>query len=105
MTSGRLPTLFIPHGGGPCFFMEPTVGPKDLWDRMAAYLRGIEGQVGQIPKAIMVISAHWDAPRPTVNVNPAPAMLFDYYGFPEHTYRLSYPRPAHQRWGSGLLTF
>ncbi|MHA1566449.1 MAG: dioxygenase, partial [Alphaproteobacteria bacterium] len=30
--SERLPTLFIPHGGGPCFFMEWTMGPPDTWD-------------------------------------------------------------------------
>ena len=91
---GRLPTLFIPHGGGPCFFMEPAVGPKDLWNRMAAHLRGLEAQIGDRPKAVLVISAHWEAPRPTVNMNPTPPMLFDYYGFPEHTYRLSYPAPG-----------
>ena len=74
--------------------MEPAFGPKDLWDRMAAYLRGLEAQVGQRPKAIVVISAHWETQRPTVNANPAPPMLFDYYGFPEHTYHLSYPAPG-----------
>ena len=31
---------------------------------------------------------------PTVNKNPAPSLLFDYYGFPEHTYRLTYPVPG-----------
>jgi aromatic ring-opening dioxygenase catalytic subunit (LigB family) len=31
---------------------------------------------------------------PTVSTSPAPPMLFDYYGFPEHTYRLSYPAPG-----------
>ena len=35
----KWPTLFIPHGGGPCFFMDPMPGlPPDPWDRMAAYL-------------------------------------------------------------------
>ena len=35
-TSGRLPSLYIPHGGGPCFFMDTPPGlPRDLWDRMA----------------------------------------------------------------------
>ena len=30
-----LPTLFIPHGTGPYFFMEWTRGPADQWDPMA----------------------------------------------------------------------
>lgn len=88
----KWPTLFIPHGGGPCFFMDPMPGlPPDLWDRMAAYLRGLDGSLGERPAAILVVSGHWEAPQPTVNVAEKPALLFDYSGFPEHTYRLTYP--------------
>jgi len=87
-----LPTLYIPHGGGPCFFMDVAPGmPRDLWDRMAAYLRGIDASIGARPKAVLVVSAHWETPVPTVNVATNPPLLFDYYGFPEHTYRLTYP--------------
>jgi aromatic ring-opening dioxygenase catalytic subunit (LigB family) len=87
-----LPTLFIPHGGGPCFFMDPPPAfPADLWDRMAAYLRAIDGSLGRRPRAVVVISGHWENVRPTVNVAEHPPLLFDYYGFPEHTYRLTYP--------------
>lgn len=35
----RMPTLFIPHGGGPCFFMEWY--PPDTWDRHRSFLEGI----------------------------------------------------------------
>ncbi len=88
----RQPALYIPHGGGPCFFMDPMPGmPSDLWGRMAAYLRGIPASLPDVPRAVVVISAHWEAPRPTIGVAPSHALLFDYYGFPEHTYRLRYP--------------
>ena len=91
-TSGRLPTLYIPHGGGPCFFMETPPGlPRDLWDRMATYLRGIDASLGRRPQSVLVISGHWETERPTVNAGTRPPLLFDYYGFPEHTYRLTYP--------------
>lgn len=91
-TSRRLPTLYIPHGGGPCFFMDTPPGlPRDLWDRMAAYLRGIDASLGRRPESVLVISGHWETERPTVNVATRPPLLFDYYGFPEHTYRLTYP--------------
>ena len=90
--AGRLPSLYIPHGGGPCFFMDTPPGlPRDLWDRMGAYLRGIDASVGERPKAVLVVSGHWETERPTVNTSPRPPLLFDYYGFPEHTYRLTYP--------------
>jgi aromatic ring-opening dioxygenase catalytic subunit (LigB family) len=88
----RMPTLYIPHGGGPCFFMEVPPGlPPDLWERMASYLRGLDGSIGARPKAVLVISAHWEEARPTVNTAARPALLFDYYGFPDDTYRLTYP--------------
>ena len=94
MSQDRLPALFIPHGGGPCFFMGEGIGPKGTWDRMAAYLRGIAGAIGRKPEAILVISGHWEEARPTVLTAPNPPLLFDYYGFPEHTYKLSYPAPG-----------
>jgi aromatic ring-opening dioxygenase catalytic subunit (LigB family) len=90
----RLPTLYIPHGGGPCFFMEPPPGYPHMWDGLAAYLRGIDASLGLRPKAVLVVSGHWEMQHPTVNIAPRPTLLFDYYGFPEHTYRLKYPVPG-----------
>lgn len=93
--NGRLPTLYIPHGGGPCFFMETQPGlPRDLWDRMGEYLRGIDAAIGARPQSVLVVSGHWETEHPTVNTAERPPLLFDYYGFPEHTYRLTYPVPG-----------
>ena len=86
-----LPTLYIPHGGGPCFFVDPPPQDPHMWDGLASYLRGIDASLGVRPKAVLVISGHWETERPTVNVAERPTLLFDYYGFPEHTYRLKYP--------------
>ena len=90
----KFPTLYIPHGGGPCFFMEWTMGSADTWDRMAAWLRGLGATVGGRPKAVIVVSAHWEEAEFSVTASPRPSLLFDYYGFPEHTYRLTYPAPG-----------
>ncbi len=87
----KFPTLYIPHGGGPCFFMEWTMGPPDTWDKMAEWLRGLGAAVGGRPTALLIISAHWEEAEFSVTQAPRPSLLFDYYGFPEHTYRLRYP--------------
>jgi aromatic ring-opening dioxygenase catalytic subunit (LigB family) len=88
----RWPTLFIPHGGGPCFFMDPMPGlPRDLWVGMTEYLAGIDRSLGMRPGAILVVSGHWERSPVTVNAAARPSLLFDYYGFPEHTYGLTYP--------------
>lgn len=88
----KTPALYIPHGGGPCFFMDMPPGvPADTWAAMAAYLRGIAANVGERPKALLIISAHWEGEQATVTSAAQPGLLFDYYGFPEHTYQLTYP--------------
>jgi len=68
--------------------------PANAWDVMATYLRSVPALIGQKPKAMLVISGHWAATTVTVQTNPAPGMLFDYYGFPPHTYQLDYPAPG-----------
>lgn len=88
------PTVYLPHGAGPCFFMEWTRGPADTWDRTAAYLQGLIASLPERPKAILVISGHWEAPAFTVGSAPSPELIYDYSGFPEHTYRLSFGAPG-----------
>lgn len=89
-----MPTLYIPHGGGPCFFMEWTMGPANTWDRMASFLRGLDASLPMTPKALVVISAHWEAKVPTILASAKPPLLYDYYGFPEHTYSITWPAPG-----------
>jgi len=74
--------------------MDPPPNDPHAWDAMAAYLRGIAASLRAKPRAILVISAQWEMPRPTVMTAARPSMLFDYYGFPEHTYKLEYPAPG-----------
>ena len=89
-----LPTLYIPHGAGPCFFMEWTRGPADTWDRTAAWLKGLVATLPERPKAILVVSGHWEEAQFTVGSAARPGLIFDYYGFPEHTYRLTFDAPG-----------
>lgn len=90
--SSLLPTLFIPHGAGPCFFMEWN--PPTAWDPMAAYLTGIAASLAQPPKAILMVSAHWLEPSFSVTGGSQPELIYDYYGFPPHTYELRYDAPG-----------
>lgn len=84
-----LPALFIPHGGGPCFFMDPQGGPPDpMWEPMERYLAGLIGSLSERPKAILLVSGHWEEEQVTVHVGDGQPLYFDYYGFPEHTYHL-----------------
>jgi aromatic ring-opening dioxygenase catalytic subunit (LigB family) len=92
-SSKRLPALYIPHGGGPCFFMDWTLGPPDTWNKMAGWLRDLGRRFAK-PEALLVVSAHWEEPVATVQSGARPALYFDYYGFPAHTYELTWPAPG-----------
>jgi aromatic ring-opening dioxygenase catalytic subunit (LigB family) len=71
----------------------PPFGPH-AWDKLRDYLAGLLGSLPERPRAFLVVTAHWEAGQPTVSVNPKPGMLYDYYGFPPHTYELQYPAPG-----------
>lgn len=92
MSQQRLPTIFLPHGAGPCFFMDWQ--PAGTWTRMRNWLAGLTTELGIQPRALLVVSAHWQAPVFTVTCQARPELLFDYYGFPDSTYQLSWPAPG-----------
>jgi aromatic ring-opening dioxygenase catalytic subunit (LigB family) len=83
-----MPTLFIPHGGGPCFFMDWD--PPDTWTRRAEFLRGLAATLPARRKAVLVVSRHWLETPVKVASAARPSLIYDYYGFPEHAYALRY---------------
>ena len=92
MATPRMPVYFVPHGAGPCFFMDWN--PPDAWDRTRVFLEGIAGELPETPRAIVLISAHWLAPQFTAASAEKPALIFDYHGVPPHTYQLRYDAPG-----------
>jgi aromatic ring-opening dioxygenase catalytic subunit (LigB family) len=95
MTSNaRQPSMFLPHGGGPCFFMEWTWGPADTWHATQRFLQGVAASLPAAPKVLLVISGHWEEPGFTAGAAPDPQLIYDYSGFPPHTYELTWPAPG-----------
>jgi aromatic ring-opening dioxygenase catalytic subunit (LigB family) len=88
----RMPTWYIPHGGGPCFFMDWN--PPDAWDKMGNFLKGLSATLPAQPKAIVLVSGHWLESGFNATSGAAPELIYDYYGFPPHTYQLKYPAPG-----------
>jgi aromatic ring-opening dioxygenase catalytic subunit (LigB family) len=98
----RQPSIYLPHGGGPCFFMDPPPDEPTRWLALEAYLRGLPARLPTRPAALLVVSAHWEMQLPTVLTKAQPGLLFDYYGFPPHTYRLTYPAPGAPALAAGV---
>ncbi len=85
------PTYFIPHGGGPCFFMDD---PQRIWAGMEAFLKSLPASLPEAPKAILVVSGHWETEGFAFTGAKSPGLIYDYYGFPRHTYELKYDAPG-----------
>lgn len=84
----RQPVIFIPHGGGPWPWVPSLAsGMQSLRE----YLVGLASDLPEAPKAILVVSAHWEAPKPTLMTSAQPPMLYDYSGFPPETYEVQWP--------------
>lgn len=92
--NARQPVVFLPHGGGPCFFMDWTWGPADTWHATQRFLEGFAATLPEKPKALLVVSGHWEETAFTASTAERPELIFDYYGFPEHTYKLTWPAPG-----------
>ncbi len=70
------------------------MGPPDTWHKMAGWLGGLGKSITPAPKAILVISGHWEEPQFTVTSSSHPPLIYDYSGFPPETYQLKYPAPG-----------
>jgi aromatic ring-opening dioxygenase catalytic subunit (LigB family) len=90
-----LPAYFVSHGGGPWPWMKSE--SHGVYDKLEASLKAMPGQIGIAPKAVLVISGHWEEREFTVMSSPKPPMIYDYSGFPEHTYRITYAAPGSPR--------
>lgn len=94
MRTPRLPVVFLPHGGGPWPFVELGLGNEAELNALALYLRGVPSGLGVGPKALLVVSAHWEAATLSVTGDENPPLLYDYYGFPPASYELTWPAPG-----------
>ena len=88
----KQPVFFLSHGGGPWPWID---GPfRDGFAWLEASLKALPSQLPERPRAVLAVSGHWEEPGFMVSSAARPGMVFDYSGFPEHTYHISYPAPG-----------
>ena len=74
--------------------MDWTWGPADTWKRLEQFLAGLAATLPAPPRAVIAISGHWEGQVFTAGAAAEPELIYDYSGFPEHTYRLTWPAPG-----------
>jgi aromatic ring-opening dioxygenase catalytic subunit (LigB family) len=89
--SARMPVFFLSHGGGPWPWVD---GMREHYPDTERALRTLARRLPARPKAVLVISGHWETDEFTLSTALQPPMEYDYSGFPAHTYQLSYPAPG-----------
>ncbi len=77
--------VYLSHGAGPV----PILGGLGH-EKMIAFLKQLGSDLPK-PEEILVISAHWEEARPSIITSENPGLFFDYYGFPDPAYALTYP--------------
>lgn len=80
--------VYFSHGGGPL----PILGDPGH-QKMVEFMTELPARLHK-PDAILVISAHWEESAATLTGAQNPPMFYDYYGFPEQAYTITYPAPG-----------
>ena len=83
--SDPLPTLFISHGA-PDLVQHPELPAH-------AFLAGLAATLPR-PRAMVVLSAHWESADPAVEIGEHPTTIHDFGGFDDALYRMRYPAPG-----------
>lgn len=82
-TAPRMPALYLSHGAPP--LADDPVWPAELADWSGSLPR---------PKAILMVSAHWEEAPLALGATRAVPLVYDFWGFPEHYYRVRYEAPG-----------
>jgi aromatic ring-opening dioxygenase catalytic subunit (LigB family) len=101
--STTMPGLYISHGAGPCFFISQPKGGPGTWDGLRDALASLPEMLPAPPKAILVVSAHWETSGFRVTGGEQPPLVYDYFNYPPEAYRITYPAKGQPQLASRVV--
>lgn len=95
-SAARLPSYYLSHGGGPWPWMMQSAagGAASPFAELDRSIKAMRRELGERPRAVLVVSAHWEEPVFTFSSAATPPMIYDYYNFPEAMYAIRYDAPG-----------
>ncbi|MET9259186.1 class III extradiol ring-cleavage dioxygenase [Amycolatopsis sp. NPDC004079] len=81
--ANRTPVLYLSHGA-------PPLADDATWTRQLAEWSADLAK----PRAILVVSAHWEEAPLTLGATTTVPLVYDFWGFPEHYYQVKYAAPG-----------
>lgn len=88
----KQPTFFLSHGGGPWPYLDGEF--RQHFTVLEKSLQALPSTLPERPQAVLMVSGHWEAPQFRVMASAQPGMVYDYSGFPAHTYQVRYAAPG-----------
>ena len=79
----RMPVLFLAHGAPPLLDDAGWMAELHAWARALPK-----------PRAILMISAHWESRPVTLGATTTVPLVYDFHGFPQRFYEVLYPAPG-----------
>lgn len=92
MNNARLPTYFLSHGGGPWPYMTGEF--RRNFDKLEQSLVDMRAELRNVPRAVLVVSGHWEKEGFAISSSIKPSMVYDYCGVPEYLYHITYNAPG-----------
>ena len=85
----RASVLALTHGGGPLPLLN-SPDQKTITRSLSTLAPAALKLSNSLPRAIVIITAHWETLVTTISVGENPALYYDYYGFPPEAYNISF---------------
>jgi 4,5-DOPA dioxygenase extradiol len=82
-SQSRMPVIFLAHGSPMLLDSRRWIGELKAWaDALPR------------PRAVLMVSAHWDQRPVGLGATRTVPLVYDFYGFPDRYYEVTYPAPG-----------